>query len=44
MTLMEKVNFTPEEREDANAYIRAQLKRASEDDYICEEEREKVQT
>jgi len=42
MTLMEKVNFTPEEREAANAYIRAQLKRASEDDYIREEEREKA--
>ena len=41
MILMEKVNFTIEEREAANAYIRAQLKRTSEDDYIREEEREK---
>ena len=40
--MMEKVNFTPDEREAANAYIRAQLKRASEDDYIREEEREKA--
>ena len=41
MILMEKVNFTIEEREAANAYIRAQLKRTSEDDYIREEERKK---
>ena len=42
MILMEKVNFTIEEREAANAYIRAQLKRTSEDDYIREEERKKA--
>ena len=41
MILMEKVNFTIEEREAANAYIRAQLKRTSEDNYIREEERKK---
>ena len=40
--MMEKVNFTPDEREAANAYIRAQLKRASEDDYIREEERKRA--
>ena len=39
---MEKVNFTPDEREAANAYIRAQLKRTSEDDYIREEERRRA--
>ena len=42
MVQMEKINFTPEEREAANAHIRAQLKRTSEDDAIREEEREKA--
>ena len=41
MVQMEKINFMPEEREAANAHIRAQLKRTSEDDAIREEEREK---
>jgi len=34
---MEKVNFTPEEREAANAYICAQLTRASEEMRIAGE-------
>jgi len=40
---MVKVNYSPAEQKLADFYIRAQLKRDSEDDYIREEEREKAE-
>ena len=39
---MVKINYSPAEQKLADFYIRAQLKRASEDDYISEEERKKA--
>ena len=39
---MVKINYSPAEQKLADFYIRAQLKRDSEDDYIREEEREKA--
>ena len=37
---MVKINYTPEEQRLADIYIRAQMKRISEDDYVREEGRE----